>query len=77
MSKFTTEQLWDMLFPTLEKGDLQLRKSLIQTIKKNETDFRKHAEHEIERLSGLEINDVYDKLMRGEKVMVTNDIQAN
>jgi hypothetical protein len=77
MSKFTTEQLWDMLFPTMAKGDPQLRKLLIESIKKDETNFRKHAEHEIERLSGLEINDVYDKLMRGEKVMVTNDIQAN
>jgi hypothetical protein len=77
MSKFTTEQLWDMLFPTLEKGDPQLKKLLFKTIMTNETDFRNHAEHEIERLSGLQINEVYDKLMRGEKVMATNDIQAN
>ena len=77
MSKFTTEQLWDMLFPRMAKEDSVLRKSLIDSIKKDEANFRKHAEHEIERLSGLHINDVYDKLMRGEKVMVTNDIQAN
>ena len=77
MSEFTTEQLFDMLFPRIEKAEPQLRKSLIESIKKDEANFRKHAEHEIERLSGLEINDVYFKLLRGEKVMVTNDIQAN
>lgn len=77
MSKFTIEQLWDMLYPTMEKENPRLRKQIIESIKKNETIFLKHAEHEIERLTGLEINEVYDKLMRGEKVMVTNDIQAN
>jgi hypothetical protein len=50
---------------------------MLAKIKTDETNFRKHAEHEIERLSGLKINEVYDKLIRGEKVMVTNDILAN
>jgi hypothetical protein len=77
MNKFTTEQLWDMLFPTMQKENPKLRKRCIERIIKNEATFKKHAEHEIERLTGLEINEVYDKLMRGEKVMVTNDIQAN
>jgi hypothetical protein len=77
MSKFTTEQLWDMLFPRMQEGDPQLRREMLEKIKTDETNFRKHAEHEIERLSGLKINEVYDKLIRGEKVMVTNDVQAN